>query len=144
MTMILKGNRWSEFLVKGNICIPDKFVIKQSPDNPLLTLLWFGQVVFTQAGTSPPTHSLMWSWSQVLPQTGWAGDLRCPFRPNHTEEKPKGWRLIFAKTADRIHTYCCSYTRTMPLKSKHNICSSQRACRCQKHVQKRNSIKAIE
>lgn len=52
-----------------------------------------------------------------------------------TKRDQRGRRFTFTKTAERTYTHCFSHTRTMSLQSKHNICSSQKTNRCQKHVQ---------
>lgn len=54
--------------------------------------------------------------------------------PKKRDQRGRG--LTFTKNRwTHSHTCCFSHTRTMPLQSKHNICSSQKPRHCQKHVQ---------
>lgn len=93
--------------------------------------------------TSKPHRGLsygQWPRFRVGPihgQAGWPGQHLCIFKsliPKKRDQRGRG--LTFTKNRwTHSHTCCFSHTRTMPLQSKHNICSSQKTHRCQKHVQ---------
>lgn len=131
---------------KGNICIPDMSMIKGSTDHHLQTIqrtvIWPRSVY---SGRHVHTHA--WhDWSRVRPQServGWTPPLSFLVLITRRRNQRRR-RLTFTTTAECTNTSCCSHSRTMPLQSKHNIGSSQRAAICQKHVQKQNSMKAME
>lgn len=84
---------------KGNICIPDKSMIKESTGHHLLTIqhtaIWPGGVY---SGRHIHTHTWYnpeFGAGSFHRQTGWAGYHLCPFSPNHKEEKPEGKKTHF-------------------------------------------------
>lgn len=138
----------SLILYTGNICIPDKSMIKDSTDHHLQTIqhtvIWPRAVY---SGRRIHTHTWHSSHSEAGSFTVRQGGLDTTYCFSvliTRTRNQKGRRFTFTTTAECTRTYCCSHTRTMPLQSKHNICSSQKADRCQNHVQKQNSMNAME
>lgn len=100
---------------QGNICIPDRSMIKESTDHHLLTIqptkIWPGGVYTGRRIHAPAWHDPKSGAASFHRQSGWAGYHLCPFSPNHQE----GRRLTSTATAECTQTYCYSHTRTMPL-----------------------------